>query len=217
MFKGWSLFPAKIRAALGALLLTAPAALLRAAQEAAAGGFLQPELDRLDAANAATATAGASAQALEVPSLLPTLLQVAFALGFVIALVLLVYWLLLRWRDRQGLEPGLKVGLIKVLERQFIDGRHGVAVVEVGDEVLVLGLGDEVTLLATVTEPEAVERLRQMAPLPASVMGFKEQLERVGLRLKREEWGQAKRSLRTQADEMKEQMERLKGPRGGGR
>jgi flagellar biogenesis protein FliO len=195
-------------ALLGALLALYPALCVAAGQAPAAGGYLSDELGKMDAGNA---------QALAAPSLLPTLLNVVFSLVFVVALVLLAYWCLLKWRNRQGLEPGSKVGLIRVLERQFIDAKHGVAVVEVGDEILTLGLGDGVSLLGRVSDPEAVEKLRQMAPLPLSVMGFKEQLERVGLNLRKEEWGKAKQALRAQTEAMKTQTERLRGPRGGGR
>jgi len=87
--------------------------------------------------------------------------------------------------------------------------------VELGDEEVFLGLGQEVQVLARVSDPEAVERLRQMAPLPPDLLGFKEQLARVGLKMKRDEWGQAKQAMRTQAEELKEQMERMKSRRGG--
>jgi flagellar biogenesis protein FliO len=191
-------------------LMTAmgPVAALRAAAPAP-GGYLAEELGQVGAASPAVAA--------QAPSLLPTLLNVLFSLGFVVGLVYLAYWLLLKWRDRQGLAAGVeRVGLIKVLERQSLDGRHSVAVVEVGDKVLTLGLSDRVTLLDTVDDPEQVERLKQMAPLPASIVGFKEQLQRVGLKLKREQWGQAKQAMRTQAEEMEEQMRQLKGRRGPG-
>jgi flagellar biogenesis protein FliO len=198
----------RYRLLLGALLALFPGLCLAAGQVPAAAGYLSEELGAMDTG---------TAQALSAPSLLPTLLNVVFSLVFVVALVLLAYWCLLKWRNRQGLVPGARVGLIRVLERQFIDAKHGVAVVEVGDEVLTLGLGDGVSLLGRVSDPEAVEKLRQMAPLPVSVMGFKEQLERVGMRLRKEEWGQAKQALRAQTEAMKTQTERLRGPRGGGR
>lgn len=185
------------------LFATAKAA--SAAPAAETGGYLGAELGKLDAA----------APAAQAPSLLPTLLNVAFSLAFVVGLVYVAYWLLLKWRNRSGVAPGPgKVGLIKVLERHFIDGRHGVAVVEVGDEVLTLGLGEDVTLLARVSDPETVEKLRQMAPLPVDLMGFKEQLQRVGVRLKREEWGQTKAAVKSQADELKEQVDRMRSRRG---
>jgi flagellar biogenesis protein FliO len=168
-------------------------------------GYLGEDLAKLDAT-------GPAAQA---PSLLPTLLNVVFSLAFVVGLVYLAYWALLKWRNRQGMPVGgQKVGLIKVLEKHYIDGRHGIAAVELGDEVVFLGLGQEVQVLSRISDPEAVERLRQLAPLPPDLLGFKEQLARVGLKMKRDEWGQAKQAMRTQAEELKEQMERMKSRRG---
>lgn len=161
---------------------------------------------------------GAAANVPQAPSLLPTLLNVVFSLLFVVGLVYLAYWLLLKWRDRQGLGNSTeRVGLIKVLERQSLDARHSIAVVEIGDKVLTLGLGDRVTLLDSVDDATQVERMRQSAPLPASIMGFKEQLQRVGLKLRKEEWGQAKRSMRDQSEELEEQMKKIRSRRGGDR
>jgi len=178
----------------------------RAWSDTSTAGYLGADLAKLDAT-------GPSAQA---PSLLPTLLNVVFSLAFVLGLVYLAYWALLKWRNRQGAPAGAqKVGLIKVLEKHYIDGRHAVAAVELGDEVVFLGLGEDVQVLSRVTDPATVERLRQLAPLPADLMGFKEQLARVGLKMKRDEWGQAKQAMRTQAEELKAQMERMKTRRGG--
>lgn len=175
-----------------------------------AGSYLSEELGQINS--------GSAAVQAQAPSLLPTLLNVVFSLTFVVGLVYLAYWMLLKWRDRQGLSLGAdRVGLIKLLERQSLDARHGVAVVEVGDHILTLGLGEQVTLLDRVDDPEEVERMRQMAPLPASIMGFKEQLQRVGLKFKKEEWGKAKQSLKNQAEELEEQIQRMKSQRGGDR
>jgi len=177
----------------------------RALADASAAGYLGADLAKLDAT-------GPSAQA---PSLLPTLLNVVFSLAFVVGLVYLAYWALLKWRNRQGAPAGgERVGLIKVLEKHYIDGRHAVAAVELGDEIVFLGLGQDVQVLSRVSDPEAVERLRQAAPLPQALMGFKEQFARVGLKMKRDEWGQAKQAMRTQAEELKTQMERMKSRRG---
>jgi flagellar biogenesis protein FliO len=189
------------------LLLLKPLAAAAAVTQTA-GGYLGDDLARLDS----------SSPVAQAPSLLPTLLNVGFSLAFVVGLVYVAYWLMMKWRNRQGAAQGPdKVGLIKVLEKHHLDGRHALAAVEIGDEVVFLGLGNEVTVLSRVSDPEAVERLRQMAPLPADFLGFKEQLARVGLKMKREEWGQAKQALRTQAEELKEQMDRMRSRRGDGK
>lgn len=171
-------------------------------------GYLAEELSQVG-------TTAAAAE-IEAPSLLWTLLDIGGSLLVVVGIIYLAYWLLLKWRDKQGLSAGIdRVGLIKVLERQSLDARHGIAVVEVGDKVLTLGLGDQITLLDSIDDPAQVERLRQQAPLPASIMGFKEQLQRVGMKMKKEEWSQTKSVLREQGQELEEQMQKLKKRRGG--
>lgn len=159
---------------------------------------------------------GPLAQPAAAPSLLPTLLNVAFSLAFVVGLVYLAYWLLLRWRNRQGLPAGEeRTGLIRVLEKHYIDANHGVAVVELGDEIFYLGLAQDISLLGKVTDPEAVQRLRDQAPTPGGFLGFQEQFSRAGAKLKQEEWSKTKRTLKTQADELKQQIDRLRGPKPG--
>jgi flagellar biogenesis protein FliO len=171
-------------------------------------GYLSEELGQVS-------SAAPVAQSV-APSLLPTLLNVVFSLAFVVGLIYLAYWLLLRWRNSQGLSASAqRVGLIRVLEKISIDASHGLAVVEVGGEVLYLGLGADVSLLGKVSDPQEVERLREQAPLPASFLGFQEQFSRVGAKLKQEEWASTKKSLKTQADDLKQQIERLRNPRRG--
>src|SRR5689334_13533302 len=89
---------------------------------------------------------GAAGQGAATPSLLPTLLNVVFSLALVLGLVYLLYWLLLKWRERQGLASAGKLGLIKVLERQSLDASHSLAVVELGGEIFYLGLGRDISL-----------------------------------------------------------------------
>lgn len=171
-------------------------------------GYLSEELGQIGA--------GPLAQQASAPSLLPTLLNVTFSLAFVVGLVYLAYWLLLRWRNRQGMPAGEeRTGVIRVLEKHYIDANHGVAVVELGEEVFYLGLANDISLLGKVTDPEAVQRLRDQAPAPASFLGFQEQFSRAGAKLKQEEWSKTKRTLKTQADELKQQIDRLRGPKSG--
>lgn len=143
------------------------------------------------------------------------ILRILLGLALVLGLIYAAYWLMLKWRNRQGAGAPGQTGLINVLERQFIDVRHGLAVVEVGEEVLALGLGENVTLLARISDPDTVERLRTRARPSAGMGGFREQLERVGLRLRREEWGQAKESMRRQSEELREQADKLSKRRKG--
>ena len=65
------------------------------------------------------------------------LLQTLFAL----AAVSILAWIVLRWTARRGLGLGAK-RRVKVLERVPLDGRRTLYLVEVGDKVLLIGVGD---------------------------------------------------------------------------
>ena len=152
--------------------------------------------------------------AFEAPSLLPTLLNTGLSVLFVSLLVYLVYWLLRRWRAVQGVDgPGREEGLIHVLEKNYVDAKHGLAVVEMAGEVYMLGLGDEVSLLARISDPAAVEKIKASAPIPGGLLGFREQFERIGSQLRRDQWKKSKQALRTQTEALGEQIERLKPSR----
>lgn len=152
--------------------------------------------------------------AFEAPSLLPTLFNLVFSLAFVLLLIYLAYWLLRRWRAGQGVvEPGKEEGLIHVLEKNYVDNKHGLAVVEMGGEVyfIGLGMGGEISLLSRITDPQAVEKIKASAPAgPGALLGFKEQFERVGVHLRREQWKRNKQDLKAQADALDTQIGRLK-------
>ncbi len=147
-----------------------------------------------------------------MPSLVPTLISVFLSLAFVVLLIYAVYWLLRRWRATQGLAPATagEQGIIKVLEKNYVDNRRGVAVVEMGGEAFFIGLGEDVTLLARISDPEAVEKLRQSAPTPGGFLNFQEHLERVGVHLRRDQWKKSKQDLKSQTAQLDDQIGRLK-------
>ena len=151
----------------------------------------------------------------ETPSLLPMLFNLVFSLAFVLLLIYLTYWLLKRWRAGQGaLEPDKDEGLIHVLEKNFIDSKHSLAVVEMGGEVYFIGLGlaGEISLLSRIDDSVAVEKIKAAAPSksPGGLLSFKEQFERVGIHLRREQWKKSKQDLKAQADALDTQIGRLK-------
>lgn len=154
------------------------------------------------------------ATTFEAPSLLPTLFNLVFSLAFVLLLIYLAYWLLRRYRAGQGVtEAGAEDGLIHVLEKNYVDNKHGLAVVEMGGEVyfLGLGLGGDISLLSRITDPQAVEKIKSAATLsPGALLSFKEQFERVGIHLRREQWKKSKQDLKAQADALDTQIGRLK-------
>jgi flagellar biogenesis protein FliO len=74
---------------------------------------------------------------------------------------------------------GARGGWIKVLAASDLGGKRTIAVVEVADEVLVLGIApQQISLLSKVEKPEVVRRLKAAErPQPAfSFLGYLEQL-----------------------------------------
>jgi flagellar biogenesis protein FliO len=147
----------------------------------------------------------------ETPSLIPTLLNIALSLAFVLTLIYVVNWLVKRWRAGKGIRTEHDPeGVIQVLEKKWLDPKRGLAVVEMGGEIYFLGLGDEVTLLSRVNEEAAVAKIKDAAPSPGGILNFQEQLERVGVHLRREQWKRSKQDLRSNVSELEQQIERLK-------
>ena len=81
------------------------------------------------------------------------------ALALVLAVLMGLYLFLRRLLPGQG--PGLAgSGGLRLLGRLLLGPKKGVALVEVADRVLVLGLSEQnVNLLATIDDPEQVRRL----------------------------------------------------------
>jgi flagellar biogenesis protein FliO len=154
---------------------------------------------------------GGQAASFEAPSLIPTLLNVGLSLAFVVTLIYVVNWLLRRWRAGRGIREGNEAqGVVQVLEKTWIDNKRGLAVVEMGGEVYFLGLGDDVSLLSKVSDPAAVAKIRDAAPSPGGLLNFQEQLEKVGVHLRREQWKKNRQDLKSNAAELDKQIEKLK-------
>ncbi|MFH1060201.1 MAG: flagellar biosynthetic protein FliO [Pseudomonadota bacterium] len=105
------------------------------------------------------------------PDLTSSISQMLLALGLVLALVLALYWLARRFLPgAAGL--GQAAGL-RVLGRLSLGPKKGLALVEVGRRVLVLGLAEQgLSLLATIDDPE------EIAALGAAKPGFGQVLRR---------------------------------------
>ena len=88
-------------------------------------------------------------------SVLWSTVQLIFALGIIIAIIyLLIRLLSSRARGTQG-------GAFQTFGAHSLTNNRSVHVVSVGDKVYLLGVGENVTLLDTITDQEQIERLRE--------------------------------------------------------
>lgn len=182
-------------------------AALRAASPAPTpdAGYLGGALQDMQAQQAAPAHA---------PNLLPTLLNIVISLAVVVLLIYGFLWLLRRWQSSRqasglGAEEAADRGL-HILNRAWFDNQRGVALVEAGDEVFVVGLGEDITLLGRISDPGQVERLRSASPGPGLLRSFPQQLDKVAGLLRQKQWTKSRKSIKTQADQLKEQAAKLR-------
>jgi len=112
--------------------------------------------------------------------LLSSMTALFSTLALVLGLFLVALYITMRVRGR-----GPRKGWVKVLSATDLGGKRMIALVEVVDEVLVLGIGpQQITLLSRVEKPEVLRRLQQgEQPTPAiSFLGYLEQLSARGKR-----------------------------------
>jgi flagellar biogenesis protein FliO len=110
------------------------------------------------------------------PNLLSTLLQVVFYLALIVGLIILTVWGVKFIWEKQGwgnlAEPGKP---IKVLTTTYLAPRKVIHLVEVGNRLLVVGVGnEEIHCLDVITEKSEVEELRQ-----ATQQGFPKIFNRI--------------------------------------
>jgi flagellar biogenesis protein FliO len=150
---------------------------------------------------------------VEAPSLLPTLLNIGLSLVIVLLLAYLFLWLLKRWqasRQASGDLSGADDQPLRVLDRTWIDNKRGVALVEAAGEILVIGIGDDVTLLSKISEPSQVERLRSSSGKPSLLGAFPQQFDKVASLLRQKQWSKNRKTLKVQADQLKDQTEKMR-------
>ena len=148
--------------------------------------------------------------AFQSPDVLPTFFEVTASLGLVLVLIYLLYWALRRWQTKSGLNGYDQQGLIKILEKNYIDNRRGVAVVDIGGTIYYLGLGEDVTLLGQVSDQEEAEKIRGQAPNPGGFAAFPQQMERVADYLRRNQVEKSRDTLQGEAEAMKGRAGRIK-------
>jgi len=97
--------------------------------------------------------------AKSAPSFLMSGLRSLIALVFLVLIIVALSLLLKRYRRGRGGIGGSR--LIKVLGIETVSGKHQVMLLELLDEVMVVGIsGEQMTVLTTIKEPDKVEELR---------------------------------------------------------
>lgn len=152
------------------------AALQKAVKPAAAGA--QEKLDRLNRLLENSGSDGAvkslvpeaGADNNTAPSLLASAVRSFGVLIFLVLVILGLSIWLKRYRQKGGRILGSS--LVKVLSVEVISGKHQVMLLELLDEVLVVGVcGERMTLLTTISDPGRVEELRQLHAAPKTSGG----------------------------------------------
>ncbi len=93
------------------------------------------------------------------PSLLMSALRSLIALIFLVLVIVALSLLLKRYRRGRRSFGGS--GLVKVLGVEAVTGKHQVMLLELLDEVMVVGIsGEQMTVLTTINDPGKVEELR---------------------------------------------------------
>jgi len=105
--------------------------------------------------------AGAGADNNASPSLLKSAVRSFVVLIFLVLVIFGLSIWLKRYRKKGGRILGSS--LVKVLSVEVVSGKHQVMLLELLDEVLVVGVcGERMTLLTTISDPGRVEELRQL-------------------------------------------------------
>jgi flagellar biogenesis protein FliO len=139
---------------------------------------------------------------------------VLWKLALVVALIVLTIWLLRRFMSPGGF-PLASAGPVRVLAVRHLDARHAVWLVEVGERILVVGSGGgALSLLADVESPVERAALRERARETAGAGAFGSYLAAWISRTSG--GGETKRQLESGASFLSEELERLRGHRGGG-
>jgi len=97
-----------------------------------------------------------------------------------LAAVCVLAWVVLRWAAKRGARFGSSTR-VKVLERAALDARRSLFLVEVGERVLLVGVGDGgAPSLLTEIDPETLPE-----PAPPAATRFREVLARMAEKTKR--------------------------------
>jgi flagellar protein FliO/FliZ len=110
------------------------------------------------------------------PGIFSTFFHIVLNLGLIIAFIFITVWCLkVVWEKRGISNSAEETKPIKILTSTYLAPRKAIHLVEVGNRILVLGVGnDEITRLDVITDPIEMETIRQ-----STQVGFPNILERL--------------------------------------
>jgi flagellar biogenesis protein FliO len=110
------------------------------------------------------------------PGIFSTFFHIVLNLGLIIAFIFITVWCLkMVWEKRGISNSAEETKPIKILKSTYLAPRKAIHLVEVGNRILVLGVGnDEITRLDVITDPVEMETIRQ-----STQIGFPNILERL--------------------------------------
>lgn len=115
------------------------------------------------------------------PDLIETAMKIIFALGLILAVMVLLTFGL---RRILGRGDGIKGNLVDILASKYIGVKKYISVIEVPGNILILGItNDNISLLAKIDDNEAILKFRKQS-LQQEPVSFSRQLFKTSMRSK---------------------------------
>lgn len=94
---------------------------------------------------------------------LTSIVKMLSALAVVLGLMIAAAWVMRRVLQRTGTGGAADEGMIRIVSSRYLGPKSSILVMDILDRIVVVGLsGGRMTLLATISDPEAVGRVRSV-------------------------------------------------------
>lgn len=95
--------------------------------------------------------------------LFTSVVKMISALAVVMGLMIAAAYVLKRVFQRTGAGGAAEEGMIRIVSSRYLGPKSSVMVMDILDRIVVVGIsGGQMTLLTTISDPETVERVREM-------------------------------------------------------
>ena len=108
-----------------------------------------------------------------------SLVKVAVALAFTLALLVAAVWFLKRFLSVRSV-PGLSGGSISILELQYIGPRKSIALVRIAERVFIIGISDQSMSTLGELSPDDIAKLPDNTPSSAGFSSILKRFTRSG-------------------------------------